>query len=170
MSNAVSSSATSLAARPTPGTFPAALWTADVHGVGLEEQLWSLDYWSISEGWTLSMLNGKTPRPSYYALKLYADHFGPTVLTTTGAPSGMSVYSSRNATNDGVQVVAVNWNSQHYDVTVSFQDLIATMPNTTIRVSAQSISAFDISDAGLVKRWVYAEGVAAKGGPPVSAP
>ncbi len=154
----------------SPGTFPAAMWAADVHGVGLEEQLWSLDYWSISEGWTLSMLNGKTPRPSYFALEIYADHFGPTVLTTTGTPAGMSVYSSRNATNDGTQVVAVNWNPQHYDLTVSFENLSATIPNTTIRVSAQSISAFDISDTGQAKRWVYTEDVAATGGPPVSAP
>ena len=154
----------------SPGTFLAAQWTADVHGVGLEEQLWSLDYWSISEGWTLGMLNGKTPRPAYFALKLYADHFGPTVLATTGAPTGMSVYSSRNASNNGVQVVAVNWNPQHYDLTVSFQNLSANIPDTTIRVSAQSISAFDISDTGLAKRWVYTQDIAATGGPPVSAP
>ncbi len=152
----------------SPGTFAAAQWTADVQGVALEEQLWSFDYWSVSEGWTLGMLNGKNPRPAYYALKLYADHFGPTVLSTSGAPDGMSVYASRNAQDDGTGVIVVNWIDNNYDLTVTFQDLQSNVSDVHLAVSAQSISSFEVSDSGQVRGWAYTQANATNG--PVSLP
>jgi hypothetical protein len=152
----------------SPGTFVAAQWTADVQGVALEEQLWSLDYWSISEGWTLGMLNGKNPRPAYHALKLYTDHFGPTVLSTSGAPSGVSVYASRNVNDDGTHAIVVNWNADAYDLTVTFQDLKSVVPDVHFDVGAQSISAFEVSDSGQVRGWVYTQANASSG--PVGIP
>lgn len=152
----------------SPGTLLAALWTADVNGVALEEQLWSLDYWSISEGWTLGMLNGKTPRPAYYALKLFADHFGPTVIATSGAPVGMSVYAARNANDDGTNAIVVNWNANNYDLTVTFQDLKSSVPNVHFSVPALALSAFEVTDAGQVQGWAYTQADANNGGPPDS--
>ncbi len=152
----------------SPGTFLAGLWTADVHGVALEEQLWSLAYWSISEGWTLGMLNGKTPRPAYYALKLYADHFGPTILATSGAPSGVSVYASRNSSDNGTDAIIVNWNVTNYDFAVTFEDMGVAVPDVHFTVPTLSLSAFEVTDSGQVQGWVYRETDASTGGPPVS--
>jgi len=152
----------------SPGTLSAALWTADVQGVAREEQLWSLDYWSISEGWTLGMLDGKAPRPAYYALKLYAEHFGPTVLATAGAPSGISVYSSRNANDDATAAVVVNWNTSDYDLVASFVNLKASVPDTHWYAPAQSISAYLTSDAGQVQSWTYTSDQVALGIGPVA--
>jgi hypothetical protein len=152
----------------SPGTFLAGMWTADVHGVALEQQLWTLAYWSISEGWTLGMLNGTTPRPAYYALKLYADHFGPTVIATSGAPSGVSAYASRNAGNTGTDAVIVNWNASNYDFTVSLRDLTAQVPDVHFAVPALSLSAFEVTDAGQVQGWTYRQSQADSGAPPVA--
>jgi hypothetical protein len=60
----------------SPQTFPAGLWVADSLGVGLEQGLFSLDYWSLSEGYTLGFFSGAAPRPAYYALQLFSTKFG----------------------------------------------------------------------------------------------
>ena len=147
----------------SPGTLPAALWTADVHGVALEEQLFSLDYWSISEGWTLGILNGKAPRPAYYALRLFAEHFGPTVIATSGAPSGVSVYASRNAADSATDVMVVNWNVTNYDFTATFEDMKAPVPSAHLSVPALSLAAFEVTDIGQVQGWALTQTNATQG-------
>jgi len=147
----------------SPGTLPAALWTADVHGVALEEQLFSLDYWSISEGWTLGILNGKAPRPAYHAIKLFADHFGPTIIAASGAPSGVSVYASRNAADAATDVMVVNWNSTNYDFTATFEDMKAPVASAHLSVPALSLAAFEVNDAGQVQGWALTQANATQG-------
>ena len=50
------------------------------------------------------------PRPEYYAYALYAEHFGPTLLTISSAPAGVSAHASRNAADDATEIIVVNWN------------------------------------------------------------
>lgn len=154
----------------SPGTLSAALWTADMQGVAREEQLWSLDYWSISEGWTLGMLNASVPRPAYYALQLYAEHFGPTVLATAGAPSGISVYASRNTNDDATDAVVVNWNTSDYDLVASFVDLKVSVPDAHWYAPAQSISAYVTTDTGQLLSWTYTSEQVALGIGPIVLP
>jgi hypothetical protein len=92
----------------SPGTLPAALWLADNVGVALEEGLLSVNYWSLSEGWTLGFIDGATPRPAYYALQLFATGFGTAVLHVSGAPSGVSVYAGRDDALGKTSVFVVN--------------------------------------------------------------
>jgi hypothetical protein len=98
----------------SPGTVPAGLWAADTFGVGLESGLWASIFWSTREGWTLGLFapGGGTPspQPEYWALDLYATHFGPTLLQASTTAAGVRAYASRNLANDGTQLIVVNWN------------------------------------------------------------
>jgi hypothetical protein len=81
----------------SPGTFLAGLYVADMLGIGLEEGLWTHAFWSISEGWTLGFITEQGQvRPSYHALRMYAEHFGSNVVDVTSTPTGFDVYASRN--------------------------------------------------------------------------
>jgi hypothetical protein len=121
----------------SPGTFPAALWVADNLGVSLEEQLYSVDYWSLSEGWTLGIFNGATPRPAYYALKLFSTGFGTEVMTVTGAPAGVSVYAGRDAANAKTTVFVVNKTNSPLIAPLSLQ--VAALPDEG---SAPTVTAY----------------------------
>jgi hypothetical protein len=82
----------------------------------------------------------------------------------------MSAYASRNAADNGTDVIVVNWNANDYDLTVTFQDLKTAVPNAHFAVKAQSLSAFEVSDSGQVQGWAYTQAVANTGGPPASLP
>jgi hypothetical protein len=110
----------------SPGTFPAGLWVADSLGIGLQQGLFSLAYWSLSEGWTLGFLNGTTPRPAYYALQLYSSSFGNQVLSVSGAPSGVSVYAGRNTKKAVSSVFVVNKTPNRVVLTLTLQGLPRT--------------------------------------------
>ncbi|MDP9149967.1 MAG: hypothetical protein M3O36_08525, partial [Myxococcota bacterium] len=73
------------AARPAePGTFDAALWTADAVGVALESGLWSFALWNLGErsgGSVLGFLVNAQPTPQYYALKLFSTNVTGTMLS-----------------------------------------------------------------------------------------
>lgn len=107
----------------SPGTFPAALWLADDVGVALEEGLFSLDFWSLSEGWTLGFLDGTTPRPAYYALQLFSTGFGSSVLQVTGAPAGVSVYAGRSVELGKTSVFVVNKSAARLELSLNFSAL-----------------------------------------------
>jgi hypothetical protein len=132
----------------SPGTFPAGLWVADTFGVALTKQLWTTAFWSISEGWTLGFISPSGQlRPAYHALKLYADHFGPTLLAVSGAPSSIGVYASRSAADDATLVVVVNHSTSDYDLTLVADDLAGV--NATRRFPASSLSALALPDSGV---------------------
>jgi len=98
----------------SPGTVPAGLWAADAFGVGLESGLWASIFWSTREGWMLGLFapgsGTPSPQPEYWALDLYATHFGPTLLSASTTAAGVRAYASRNLANDGTQLIVVNWN------------------------------------------------------------
>ena len=143
----------------SPGTVPAGLWAADMFGVGLESGLWANVFWSTREGWTLGLLaaaDGK-PQPAYWALDLYATHFGPTLLSVSATPAGVRAYASRNQTDDGTQVIVVNWNDAPATVTFTVDSLAAVPAAPTFVLPALSFGAIEIPDMGIASAWAYGE-------------
>jgi hypothetical protein len=156
----------------SPGTVPAALWTVDARGVGLEAELWSTIFWSTREGWSLGLFtaaDGK-PQPSYWALQLFAAHFGPTLIAVSATPAGVHAYASRNAANDTTQVMVVNWNQAPANVTFDLVDLPDAPPAATFAFPALSFGAIAIPDSGAATALVYGEKEHAANLPPQPLP
>jgi hypothetical protein len=143
----------------SPGTVPAGLWAADTFGVGLESGLWATVFWSIREGWTLGLLasaDGKE-QPAYWALDLYAEHFGPTLISVGLSPADVSAHASRNQSNDGTQVIVVNWNDIPAILTFNVDGLATAPTPPTFTLPALSVAAVDIPDTGKASALVYGE-------------
>ena len=146
----------------SPGTVGSALWLADSIGAAIDLGLWTSTVWDIadSEDWALGLIGtppAHTPRPEYYAYSLFADHFGPTLLNVTSAPSGVSVHASRNGANDATDIVAVNWNGTATALSFQVTGLATTPAPAEITLPSVSIAAVEIPDTGTVKAWSYGE-------------
>jgi hypothetical protein len=112
----------------SPGTFPAALWLADSLGVSLEAGLYSVDYWSLSEGWTLGFFDGAVPRPAFHVLKMFSNHFGTQALSVAGTPAGVSVYAGRNAESSSTSVFVLNKTTGPLELTIEFAEHPRSVP------------------------------------------
>ena len=160
----------------SPGTVGSALWMLDELGTAIQLGLWTSAVWDISdtEDWSLGLIgvpSAHLPRPPYYAYQLYADHFGPSLIGVSSAPSGVSAYASRNAAGDTTQIVYANWNSADVGVQVQVTGLAAAPAAPTFRLPAQSIGAIEVPDTGDARAWAYAEAErAAAIGPQAIAP
>ena len=143
----------------SPGTVPAGLWAADTFGMGIQNGLWTTLYWSTREGWTLGLFPsaGTTPQPSYWALDLYANHFGPTLLSVTSTPDGVRAYASRNQTDDATQLIVVNWNPASAILTFQLDGLATAPAATTFTLPAVSFAAVEIPDVGVASAVSYSE-------------
>ncbi len=140
----------------SPGTVPAGLWAADTFGEGLQNGLWATVFWSTREGWTLGLFasSGGQPQPSYWALDLYATHFGPTLLSVTSMPDGIRAYASRNQTDTGTQAIVVNWND--VPAMLTFQ-VTGTPAAPTFTFPPLSFAAIELPDTGTASAWAYSE-------------
>jgi len=146
----------------SPGAIGSALWLADSLGTSMGLGLWTSAIWAISdpENWSLGFIGGPPahlPRPEYYAYQLYSQHFGPTLLGVISAPTGVSIYASRNAADSATQVIAVNWNTTTQPLTLQVADLASPVTTPTFEVPAVSLAAFEIDDMGATSAWVYGE-------------
>jgi hypothetical protein len=143
----------------SPGTVPAGLWAADTFGMSMQNGLWTMLYWSTREGWTLGLFpsSGMTPRPSYWALDFYANHFGPTLLSVTSTPDGVRVYASRNQADDATQLVVVNWNQASAILTFQIDGLATAPAVTTLALPPVSFAAVEIPDVGTASAVNYSE-------------
>jgi hypothetical protein len=143
----------------SPGTVPAGMWAADTFGMGMQNGLWTMLYWSTREGWTLGLFpsSGMTPRPSYWALDLYANHFGPTLLSVTSTPDGVRAYASRNLADDATQLVVVNWNQASAILTFQIDGLTTAPADATFALPAVSLAAVEIPDVGAASAVSYSE-------------
>jgi hypothetical protein len=143
----------------SPGTVPAGLWAADTFGVGLQAGLWAMVYWSTREGWTLGLFpsGGGEPRPSYWALDLFASQFGPTLLTVTSMPSGVRAYASRNQADTATQVIVVNWNRAVANLSFEVGGLDASTAVAAFALPALSVAAIEIPDVGAATALTYGE-------------
>lgn len=154
--------ATKCVLEASPGTVGSALWVADSLGASMAEGLWTSAIWDISDddNWSLGFIGkppAHQPRPEYYAYQLYAEHMGPALLSVGSAPAGVSVYASRNATGDGTQVIAINWNTTAQSLVLQVSGLPRAVTTPSFVVPAVALAAFDISDAGTTSAWVYGE-------------
>ena len=145
----------------SPGTVPAGLWAADMFGVGRETGLWATVFWSTREGWTLGLFANQAgtpkPQPAYWAFELYAEHFGLTLLSVSSTPTGVHAYASRNQTDDGTQVIAVNWNNVPAILTFSIDGLVTAPTPPTFVLPALALGAIEIPDTGTAAALIYGE-------------
>ncbi len=105
----------------SPGSFWAGLWVADMVGVGMEEGIWNMSFWSISEGWTLGFIDGDThmPRAAYHVLKLLATQVGDQSLSVTNTLSDVTAYATRHS--DTGDVIAWFLNKSDQEVTIAWE-------------------------------------------------
>ncbi len=153
----------------SPQTFYAGLWVADTIGVALEYNLWSLLFWSISEGNTTGFVDNITfnPRPSYYAMQMYTTHFGTSMLRVVSVPSGFSVYASRSAGNDRTILMVINKNNSNAHETIKFQDFSFASADLEYDFPAYSLTCLSIPDGGgAMEVWSYTKDLADQRQPP----
>ena len=146
----------------SPGTVGSALWLADGLGTANELGLWTSAVWDVSDddGYALGLIGpapGHTPRPNYYAYALFAEHFGPTLLEVSAAPSGVNAYASRNQADDTTQIILVNWNQSAAPLAFSVAGLTTAPAPVTFVLPAVSIAAVEIPDHGAAAAWTYGE-------------
>lgn len=141
----------------SPNTVPAGLWAADMLGTALGDGLWTTLWWSLSEGWTLGLLaaSSHVPRPTYYAVRAFAEHFGPTLIEVTSAPAGVRAYASRNAADAGTQVIVVNWNQTAEAITFNVAGTTAVVDPVAFTLGARTFTAVEIPDVGTPAAWTY---------------
>lgn len=154
--------ATGCVLEASPGTVGSALWLADSLGTAIELGLWTSAVWDISDAddWSLGLLGEPpthTPRPSYYAYSLYADHFGPVVLDVTSTPPGVAAHASRNQADTATEVIVANWNTAPAGLAFSVTGLASAPSAATFVLPAVSIAAVEIPDHGVATASAYAE-------------
>ncbi|HVZ88185.1 MAG TPA: hypothetical protein VHG72_14525 [Polyangia bacterium] len=154
--------ATSCVLEASPGTVGSALWLADALGTAMELGLWTSAVWDIADtdGWALGLIGmppDHTPRPGYYAYKLYADHVGPTLVGVSATPSGVKAHASRNQADNATEIIASNWNEAPTAVAVQITGLASAPATATFVLPAVSIAAIEVPDQGTASAVVYGE-------------
>jgi hypothetical protein len=130
-----------------PGTFYAALWTADVLGAALENNLWTLAFWNIGEtsetASVLGFITADQPDPAYYAQWLVSSNFRGQILAPTGVPAGFSVYASYDATAGSTSVLVLNKTTASSGLTLA----VDTLAPQALVFPALSMSVVHIPDS-----------------------
>jgi hypothetical protein len=90
-------------------------------------------------------------------LDLYANHFGPTLLSVTSTPDGVRAYASRNLADDATQLVVVNWNQASAILTFQIDGLTTAPADATFALPAVSLAAVEIPDVGAASAVSYSE-------------
>jgi hypothetical protein len=147
------------------GTFYAGMWVADVTGVALEENLWSLAFWSLDEGFDTGFFTSDTftARPAAYAYELVTGHFGPTVLHGATVPLGLSAYASRDDGAARTEVLLLNRTATAATPIVGFTGLSVALPNRTIALPPYSVTLLEIHDDGTAGALLYTQDMADQG-------
>jgi hypothetical protein len=100
---------------------------------------------------------GFVPRPAYYTYSFYSDHFGPTLVQVSAAPTGISAHASRKASNDATQIIVINWRASSAKVPIEIAGLGMAPPSVTVTMPGTSMAAVEISDSGSTQVWIYGE-------------
>lgn len=138
-----------------PGSIASGLWVADSLGIAMEEGLWTLAFWSISEEWTVGFIDGRRPKPEYYTMLLVGQHFRSTIASVTGAPAGVSVYAGRNA--GATPILLINKTDKTSDIPVAIIGASVPIASTTLSVPPFSLVVAEIPDEGPLSAWIYGE-------------
>lgn len=145
----------------SPQTFWAGLWVADIIGVALEEEVWNLSFWSISEGWTLGFIDGdsRQPRPTYQVLKLLSNHVGDQVLSVSGSETDVVMYVTENTDDDSVTIWFLNKSNEEKDISWKFKDSSDDDTFETA-LAPNSLTLLLLSSDGSTSQWLYTEEMA----------
>ncbi len=154
--------ATSCVLDASPGTVGSALWMASSVGTAIDSGLWTTAIWDIADADSyafglIGMPPAHTPRPSYYAYQLFAEHFGPSRIDVTSAPAGVTAYASRNQADDATEIIALNWGSSPAGLDIQITGLSKAPPTATFALPAVSMAAFHVPDTGAAAGWLYGE-------------
>ena len=157
----------------SPGTLGSALWLADIFGTAIEDDIWTTALWDISDPdvWGLGMLGlppSHTPRPEYYAIQLFADHFGPTLVDATQLAPNIRTYASRNHADDTTDLIVVNWSTSSVPLSFQVTGLSKTPASATFTLPGSSISAVEIPDVGVASAWTYGDAQHRQGKGPIT--
>jgi hypothetical protein len=118
-------------------------------------------FWSIRESWTLGLFANRPgtpkPQPAYWALDLFVEHFGLTLISVSSTPTKVSAYASRNQDDDRTQIIAVNWNDVPAVITFKVDGLATAPKPATFTLPALSVGAIEIPDLGAASALVYGE-------------
>jgi len=130
-----------------PGTFYAALWTADVLGAALENNLWTLAFWNIGETSettsVLGFITSDQPVPAYYAQWLVSSNFRGQVLAPSGVPAGFSIYGSYDTAVGSTSILVLNKTTAPSGLTLA----VDTLPQQALVFPALSLSVVQIPDS-----------------------
>ncbi len=142
------------------GTVPSALWLADILGAAQQLALRTTALWDISDDPTrqygiIDVPPAHTPRPQYYAFQFYAQHSGPTLLSLTSAPADVHAYPTRNATDDGTDVIVANWSTSAQVLEFQITDLDSAPNPPVFTLPGLSLAAIEIPDQGTPKAYSY---------------
>ncbi|MCB9155012.1 MAG: hypothetical protein H6649_13290 [Caldilineae bacterium] len=102
----LNSTPTSVQNQPaSPDSFFNAVWYADVLGRLIDEDVWMVNQWVISQRSTgLGLINGFTIRPTLYTFRMYK-HFGDQQVYAASGVDNVTVYAAQR--DDGALTVMV---------------------------------------------------------------
>ena len=102
----LNSTPTSVQGQPaSPDSFFNAIWYADVLGRLIQEDVWMVNQWVISQRSTgLGLINGFTIRPTLYTFQMYK-HFGDQLVEAHSGTENVNVYAALR--DDGALTVMV---------------------------------------------------------------
>lgn len=149
-------------------SFYAGLWIAEVMGSALEEDLWTVNFWGTIGGYGTGFIDSDLkPRPSYYGLWMFTNHFGANLITVNNSPDGLAVYASRNQANNRTIIIGVNKTNTHLPETIQIKGLAANVPERHHTFHAYSITCLSIpDDGGPMECWTYTKPLADQKQPP----
>jgi hypothetical protein len=130
------------------GSFYAGLWVAEAASIALEQNLWTMGFWSLDESYYTGFFTSDTfaPRPAAYAYDLVSNHFGPTILHATTVPTGLSAHGSRDDTARQTVVLLINRTASAASPVLGFAGLSVTLSNLAITLPPYSLLLLQIPD------------------------
>jgi hypothetical protein len=135
-----------------PGSYPAALWTADIMGTALANGLWTFAFWNLGEtsaaDSVLGFINGGQPTPAYTAEELVSSSFRGSMLTPAGVPPGFSVYASHDPSAGSTSVLVLNKNAVSAALTFAV-DALPPVAQQYPGLSMTLLQVPDAADAGM---------------------
>lgn len=142
------------------GTVPSALWLADILGASQELSLRTTALWDISDDPSrqygiIGVPPEQEPRPQYYAYQLFAEHSGSALLSLVSAPNDVHAYPTRNAADDGTDVIVTNWSSFAQVLEFQLTDLDSAPDSPVFTLPGYSLAAIEIPDHGTSKAFSY---------------
>lgn len=142
------------------GTVPSALWVADTLSTAANLELWTTAIWDLSDSdnyqlGLISQAPAHTPRPEYYAYQLFAQHVGPTLVDVSSAPAGVHAFPTRNADDNGTEVIAINWNTSSRALVFAVTGLTPAPKSAVFTLPGLSIAAIELPDDAAAFAFVY---------------